>query len=89
MIAGPLTDAGERFPLGIRNGLVHPTCEPVSDTAVTPFGLTLRITPTPRKVVPVRGPDGFAKKDDGTEKVTTMSTDGSDEGDTRADIIGD
>lgn len=41
-----LTDAEERFGLGVRRGFV-PTAEPVSDTENTPFGLTLRTAPLP------------------------------------------
>jgi hypothetical protein len=61
-----LTDIAERFPLGAPNGFM-PTTEPVSDTAMTPFGLTLRTAPTP--VSP-----GIEMV---TEKVTTPSTDGN------------
>lgn len=86
MTAGPLTDAAERFTLGVRNGFT-PTAEPVSDTTVTPFGLTLRTIPTPRNVVPVRSVDGVIKM--ATEKVTSQSTDGQDEGDTRYDVVDD
>jgi hypothetical protein len=77
MSAGPLTDAAERFTLGVRNGFT-PTAEPVSDTAATPFGLTLRTIPTPRNLVLVRAADGVPTM--ATEKVTSQSTDGSDEG---------
>lgn len=86
MPAGPLTDADERFTLGVRNGFT-PTAEPVADTTVTPFGLTLRTIPTPRNVVRVRASDGVLTMD--TEKVTSQSTDGSDEGDTRYDVVDD
>lgn len=85
MTAGLLPDAAERFALGTHTGFT-PTAESVSDTALTPFGLTLRTIPIPCIVVPVRSSDG---DETATEKVTTQSTDGSDEGDTRADIIDD
>lgn len=75
MTAGPLTDADERFTLGSRNGVVTPTAEPVSDTAVTPFGLTFRTTPAPRNVVRVRAADGALRM--GTDKVTLIESDGS------------
>ncbi len=58
MTAGLLTDAAERFVLGARNGIVTPTAEPISDTAMTPFGLTLRTAPPPRKVIRGRSADG-------------------------------
>lgn len=54
---------------------------------MTPFGLTLRTTPTPRDVVPVRSVDGVIVM--ATEKVTSQSTDGQDEGDTRYDVVDD
>lgn len=88
MNAGLLTDAAERFVLGARNGIVTPTAEPISDTAMTPFGLTLRITPTPRKVVRVRSADGVLTMS--TDKVTTYETDGSEDGsDTQVDYTTD
>jgi hypothetical protein len=87
MIVGLLTDAAERFALGVRNGVVTPTVEPVSDTTVTPFGLTLRVTPAPRNVVPLRTADGVFVM--ATEKVTSNSTDGQDEGDTTYDVADD
>lgn len=59
MASGLLIDAAERFPLGARNGVITPTTEPISDTAVTPFGLSLRTIPTPRSVVRVRSVDGL------------------------------
>ena len=86
MTAGPLSDAGERFTLGVRNGFA-PTAEPVSDTELTPFGLTLRTIPAPRNVVPVRSVDGVIVM--ATEKVTSNSTDGSDAGDTTYDVADD
>ncbi|MGQ0775104.1 MAG: hypothetical protein ACT4NY_11915 [Pseudonocardiales bacterium] len=88
MTAGLLTDAAERFVLGARNGIVTPTAEPISDTAMTPFGLTLRIAPTPRKVVRVRSADGVLTMS--TDKVTTYETDGSEDGsDTQVDYTTD
>lgn len=66
MTTSQLTNVAERFPLGAPNGFM-PTTEPVSDTATTPFGLTLRTAPTP--VDP-----GIEMV---TEKVTTPSTDGN------------
>jgi hypothetical protein len=86
MTAGLITDVAERFALGARNGFT-PTAEAISDTATTPFGLTLRTTPTPRNTVHVRSADGVLTM--ATEKVTSQSTDGSDEGDTRYDVIDD
>ncbi|MFE0021886.1 hypothetical protein [Amycolatopsis sp. NPDC059021] len=80
-----ITDADERFGLGIRRGFV-PTAEPVSDTEVTPFGLTLRTCPNPRDVVLVTSVDGITMA---TESVTEQSTDGQDEGDTRYDTAND
>lgn len=56
-------DAAERFPLGARNGVVTPTAEPISDTAVTPFGLTLRTTPIRRNVVRIRAVNGVLTMD--------------------------
>jgi len=87
MNTGLLTDAAERFALGVRNGVVTPTAEPISDTAVTPFGLTLRIIPAPRNIVPLHTADGVFVM--ATEKVTSNSTDGSDEGDTTYDVADD
>lgn len=75
MTAGLLTDADERFVLGTRNGIVKPTAEPVSDTAVTPFGLTLRTNPARGNVVRVRSVDGVITM--GTDKVTLIESDGS------------
>ncbi|WP_370933941.1 hypothetical protein [Amycolatopsis sp. cg13] len=79
-----LTDAEERFGLGLRRGFV-PTSEPVSDTENTPFGLTLRTAPAPRNVV-LRTGTGATMA---TESVTEQSTDGQDEGDTRFDVAND
>ena len=84
MTAGLLTDADERFTLGARNGVVRPTAEPVSDTAVTPFGLTLRTDPARGNVVRVRSVDGVITM--GTDQVTTYESDGNGDGvDTRVD----
>ncbi|MBB1152485.1 hypothetical protein [Amycolatopsis dendrobii] len=80
-----LTDADERFGLGVRRGFV-PTAEPVSDTENTPFGLTLRTAPAPRNVVVLRTGSGVTMA---TESVTEQSTDGQDEGDTRFDVAND
>ena len=80
-----LTDADERFGLGVRRGFV-PTAEPVSDTETTPFGLTLRTDPAPRNVVVLRTGTGATLA---TESVTEQSTDGQDEGDTRFDVAND
>ncbi|MEU0794879.1 hypothetical protein ABZ342_32875 [Amycolatopsis sp. NPDC005961] len=82
-----LTDADERFGLGVRRGFV-PTAEPVSDTEVTPFGLTLRTAPIPRNVVILTHP-GEGGLTMATESVTEQSTDGQDEGDTRYDTAND
>lgn len=87
MTVGLFADPAERFALGVRNGVVTPTAEPVSDTTVTPFGLTLRTIPIPRSVVPLRTADGVFVM--ATEKVTSNSTDGSDEGDTTYDVTSD
>jgi hypothetical protein len=88
MTYGLLIDAAERFVLGTRNGRVTPTAEPVSDTATTPFGLTLRTTPIPREVVRVRSVDGTITM--ATDKVTTYETDGSeDSSDTQTDYTSD
>lgn len=89
MIAGLFTDAAERFVLGARNGVVTPTAEPVSDTAETPFGLTLRTTPTSRNVVRVRAADGVLTMEE-TDKVTLIESDGSgDATDVEADYTTD
>jgi hypothetical protein len=88
MTTGLLIDVAERFALGARNGVVTPTAEPVSDTAVTPFGLTLRTTPTPRNVVRVRAADGGLTM--ATDKVTLFETDGrGPDVDTEADYVTD
>lgn len=84
MTTGLLTDADERFVLGARNGVVTPTAEPVSDTAVTPFGLTLRAAPVYRNIVRVRSADGLITM--GSDKVTLLESDGQSEGsDTEVD----
>ncbi|MBE1500929.1 hypothetical protein H4696_008029 [Amycolatopsis lexingtonensis] len=66
----PLTDADKRFVLGPPLGWT-PTAEPISDTAVTPFGLTLRTAPN-------RISTPNAKKDP-TQAVTEVTSDGSGE----------
>jgi hypothetical protein len=87
MTAGLFTDEAERFPLGARNGVIR-TADPISDTAVTPFGLTLRTTPTHRNVVPV--PVAGSGLTMATEKVTEISTDGNGEDeDTHFDLTPD
>lgn len=73
MTAGPLTDADKRFALGARRGFT-PTTEPVSDTAVTPFGLTLRTAPKRGNVAVVRAADGTIMM--ATQKVTEITSDG-------------
>jgi hypothetical protein len=84
MTTGLLTDADERFVLGARSGVVTPTTEPVSDTAVTPFGLTLRTVPTGGNVVRVRSVDGVITM--GTDQITTYESDGNADGaDTKVD----
>ena len=84
MNTGVLIDADERFPLGARHGIVRPTAEPVSDTAATPFGLTLRTFPVPGNVVWVRSVDGVIRM--GTDQVTTYESDGNGDGvDTKVD----
>lgn len=84
MTAGLLTDADERFVLGARNGVITPTVEPVSDTATTPFGLTLRTAPARGNVVRVRSVDGVITM--GTDQITTYDSDGNGDGvDTKVD----
>lgn len=69
------TDEADIFPLGARNGVIRPA-DPILDTAATPFGLTLRTAPTQRNTVPVRvAGTGITMA---TEKVTEISTDGSE-----------
>jgi hypothetical protein len=85
MIAGLLTDVAERFPLRARNGIVTPTAEPVSDTAVTPFGLTLRTIPARDNVV-----HAGTSRATGTDQVTLIETDGrADSSDTDSDYTTD
>jgi hypothetical protein len=87
MTAGLLIDVAGRFPLGARNGIVTPTAEPVSDTAVTPFGLTLRTIPARDNVVRVRAGTSNAT---GTDQVTLIETDGrADSSDTDSDYTTD
>lgn len=84
MPVGLLTDADERFKLGARNGIVTPTAETISDTAVTPFGLTLRSAPARGNVVRVRSVDGIIWM--ATDKITTYDSDGNADGaDTKVD----
>lgn len=87
MTTTSLTDANERFALGSQRGFV-PTTEPVSDSAVTPFGLTLRTTPDPRNVVVVPAANGGGLVM-ATEKATTINDDGQDPDNIRADIVTD
>ena len=85
MTAGLLADAAERFPLGARNGIITPTDEPVSDTAVTPFGLTLRTIPTRDNVVRAGTSNATS-----TNQVTLEETDGQAEAsDTIPDFLND
>ena len=84
MTIGLLTDAAERFVLGTRNGVLKPTDEAITDTAVTPFGLTLRTAPLRRNVVRVRSVDGVITM--GTDQITLIESDGNGEGsDTQVD----
>lgn len=84
-----LDDPAGRFPLGARNGVVARTAEPVSDSAVTPFGLTLRTAPIPRNVVRVRAVDGVLTMDT-SEKVSFIESDGNaDSSDTQVDVVDD
>lgn len=87
MTTGLLTDEAERFPLGARNGIIQ-TTDPISDSAMTPFGLTLRTAPAQRNVVPVRSAgSGLTML---TEKVTEITTDGNGEDeDTHFDVTND
>lgn len=86
MTTALLTDAAERFSLGSPRGFV-PTAEPASDTATTPFGLTLRTTPTRQNVVIGRAADGGLVM--ATQKATTINDDGQSGDDIRADVIDD
>jgi hypothetical protein len=81
-----LTDIAERFALGSPRGFA-PTTEPVSDTATTPFGLTLRTTPDPGNVAVVRNAVGELVM--ATEKATVINDDGQTGDDVRADVIDD
>jgi hypothetical protein len=38
-------EVGQHFPMGRKGGLIVPTDERISDTASTPLGLSLRVTP--------------------------------------------
>ncbi|WP_284742808.1 hypothetical protein [Amycolatopsis sp. RTGN1] len=76
----PIADADKRFVLGPPLGWT-PTSEPVSDTDVTPFGLTLRTAPNR---IDIR-----AKKDP-TQAVSEITSDGSGEDeDVRFDVTDD
>lgn len=86
MTATLLTDDAERFALGSPRGFT-PTTEPVSDTATTPFGLTLRTAPDPRNVVLVVAEGGGLVM--ATQKATTINEDGQTQDDFRADVIDD
>lgn len=86
MTAGLFTDEAERFPLGRPRGFT-PTAESVSDTAVTPFGLTLRTVPAHQNVVIGRAADGGLVM--ATEKATVITGDGQTEDDFRVDVIDD
>lgn len=86
MNAALLTDPAERFALGSLRGFV-PTAEPVSDTALTPFGLTLRTTPAHQNVVIGRTADGGLVM--ATQKPTTINDDGQDPDNIRADVVDD
>lgn len=86
MNAALLTDPTERFALGSPRGFV-PTAEPVSDTAMTPFGLALRTTPARQNVVIGRAADGGLVM--ATQKPTVINEDGQTEDDFRADVIDD
>lgn len=69
-----LADYAERFPLDTRNGAILPA-DPISDTLTTPFGLTLRTSPTQSNTVPVRvAGTGITMA---TEKVTEITSDGN------------
>ena len=81
-----LTDANERFALGSPRGFV-PTAEPVSDSAATPFGLTLRTTPAHQNVVIGRAAGGGLVM--ATQKATTINDDGQDPDNIRADVVDD
>lgn len=86
MITTLLADDTERFALGSPRGFT-PTAEPVSDSATTPFGLTLRTAPDPRNVVLVPAAHGGLVM--ATQKATVINDDGQTEDDIRADVIDD
>ena len=86
MTTALLTDPAERFALGSPRGFT-PTTEPVSDTAATPFGLTLRTAPDPRNVVLVHNAAGGLVM--ATQKATVINEDGRTGDDVRADVIDD
>ena len=86
MNAALLTDPAERFALGSLRRFT-PTAEPVSDTAVTPFGLTLRTTPAHQNVVIGRTTHGGLVM--ATEQPTTINDDGQDPDNIRADVVDD
>ncbi len=81
-----LSDPAERFPLGSPKGFA-PTAEPVSDTATTPFGLTLRTAPDTRNVVLVPAAGGGLVM--ATQQATVINEDGQTGDDFRADVIDD
>lgn len=77
----PLTGADKRFVLGPPLGWT-PTAESISDSDVTPFGLTLRTAPNR---IDIRS----AKKDP-TQAVSEITSDGSGEDeDVRFDVTDD
>jgi len=86
MTSALLADPTERFALGSPRGFV-PTAEPVSDTAATPFGLTLRTTPARQNVVIGGVADGGLVM--ATQKATTINDDGQTGDDIRADVVDD
>jgi hypothetical protein len=81
-----LADPAERFALGSPRGFV-PTAEPIADTTTTPFGLTLRTTPTCQKVVIGGGVGGGLVM--ATERATVINDDGQDPDNVRADVVDD
>lgn len=81
-----LTDDTERFALGSPRGFT-PTAEPVSNSATTPFGLTLRTAPDPGNVVLVAAAHGGLVM--ATQKATVINEDGQTGDDFRADVIDD
>ena len=66
----PITDADKRFVLGPARGFT-PTSESITDTDVTPFGLTLRTAPNR---VDIR-----SGKKNATQAVTEVTSDGNGE----------